>query len=352
MEKKNGIYAETRTKTNYKNYKDVCSALGEQEYKRGSKEKTEQIKRWEKDYNMFKRADNSFTCINTDFKPIKVKDKEANFLENSIQVGNHSVYFGRYKYTPEYIPNIDEVFLNYLHNAAYETNTQYVNEFWSECILSKIVDNPERKSPKTTKELSQDEKIYFFARDLFNSCRYDFFDAMYNRNSQYIKRTIRYIGMDYKEIDAEIYENARKKSLEILQPANKDRLRESEVEEIRKKTSDILEEQGYQRVLRKETRYSVLTKDIKQIPDDKTYIYTMTAVCEVMRYHMINKIRKCKNKVAIGRHTFDLKYRYYTMDADELTDVEKMIEESTVFLESSRMIPYTSVEDIPFENRD
>ena len=158
--------------------------------------------------------------------------------------------------------------------------------------------------------------------------------------------------MDYKEIDAEIYDDAKKKSLEVLQPANKDRLRESEVEEIRKKTSDILEEQGYQRVLRKETRHSVLEKDIKQIPDYKTYIYTMTAVCEVMRYHMLNKIRGYKNKVGVGKYTFDMKYRYYTMNAEELTDVEKMIEESTVFLASGSLIPYTSVEDIPFENRD
>ncbi len=350
MEKKSGIYAETRTKTNYKNYKEVCKALGETEYKRGSKEKIEQIKRWEKDYNMFKRADNSFTCINTDFKSQKVKDKEANFLANSIQVDNHAVYFGRYKYTPEYIPNIDEVFLNYLHNAAYETNTQYVNKFWSECILSIIVDNPERKSPKTTKELSQDEKIYFFARDLFNSCRYDFFDAMYNRNIQYINRAIRYIGMDYKEIDAEIYEDAWGKSLEILKTPQKDMLRD--YEKVRTKASDILEEQGYQRVLKKETRYYVSAKDIKQITDDKTYIYTMTYVCEVMRYHMLNKIRKYKNKVSVGKHTFDMKYRYYTMNAQELTDVEKMIEENTVFLASDSMIPYTSVEDIPFENRD
>ena len=188
MEKRNGIYAETRTKTNYKNYKDVCSALGEQEYKRGSKEKAEQIKRWEKDYNMFKRADNSFTCINTDFKSQKLKDKEANFLANSVQVENHTVYFGRYKYTPQYIPDIDSVFLNYLYSSAYDTNTRYVNEFWSECILSMIVDNPERKSPSNTSQLSKEEKTYFFARDLFNSCRYDFFDAMCNRNNQYIKK--------------------------------------------------------------------------------------------------------------------------------------------------------------------
>lgn len=201
MNPKNVIYNETRTKTNYKNYKDVCKALGEQEYKRGSIEKTEQIARWEKDKNIFKRADNSFTCINPDFKPQKVRDKEANYLKNSIQVDNHPVYFGRYKYTPQYIPNIDEVFLNYLHKAEYETNTQYVAEFWNNCILSKIVDNPERKSPKTTKQLSKEDKIYFFARDLFNGCRYDFFKAMLNRNRQYIEQTIRFIGRDYKEID-------------------------------------------------------------------------------------------------------------------------------------------------------
>lgn len=348
----NSIYAKNRTKTNYKNYKEVCKALNEPEHKRGSKEKAEQIARWEKDYNMFKRADNSFTCINAEFRTLKEIDKEANYLANSVQVDNHSVYFGRYKFSPKYIPDIDNVFLNYLYSSSYETNTMYVNEFWSECILSMMVDNPERKSPSNTNQLSKEEKTYFFARDLFNSCRFDFFDAMYNRNRQYINRTTRYIGMDYKEIDAEIYDDARKKSIEILEIPQKDLLKESENQRIREKTSDILEEQGYQRVLKKQTKYYVSKKDIEQIPDGKIHIHTMTAVCEVMRYHMLNKIKKFKSKVAIGKHTFDLKYRYYVMNAEELTAVEEMIAESTVFLASNSLSPYASVEDIPSENRN
>ena len=56
----NTIIPKTRRKVNFKNYKEVCKALKEQEYKRGSKEKEEQIKRWEKNLHIHKQKDNSF----------------------------------------------------------------------------------------------------------------------------------------------------------------------------------------------------------------------------------------------------------------------------------------------------
>ena len=83
----------TRKKVNFKNYKEVCKALKEQEYKRGSKEKKAQIKRWETNLHIHKKKDNSFTHINEEFKTkkqlnkietMKKKEEKLNMLKIKI----------------------------------------------------------------------------------------------------------------------------------------------------------------------------------------------------------------------------------------------------------------------------
>lgn len=68
----------TRTKVNFKTYKIVCQKLNEEIYKRNSIEKEEQLKRWEIEHNIFKKKDNSFTCINKEFETKKqIQKREA-----------------------------------------------------------------------------------------------------------------------------------------------------------------------------------------------------------------------------------------------------------------------------------
>ena len=322
-----------RTKVNYGTYKETCSKLNEPEYKRGSKEKEEQIKRWETDKHIFKKSDNTFTQINADFKRQKEIDKEKREKKNTISVGNHTVFLGQGKYKLEKFINMEKLFLDFIYNSEARTKNGYINDFYSNCYLFNAMKDEDfkqkvnsSKSKQTAWNLFYEKSKYVF-NQLLKSCKdgLSVWMAYYDNNNQ--------------ELDFDACELAWRFAVEELGFKYIDFL--TRIEELYDKVNEILVDNDINPIRRKETKYSVTdVKYYKNKGGNPFYLTDITALYEIIKLEVIRKIRK--RSVVIGRSNDSRK-----LTAAEYKEAKAFIEEYVCYYDIVNGDKYYSVEDIP-----
>lgn len=336
------IFAENRKKTNLGFYKEVCILLEEQEFKKNSLEKEEQLKRWESEESIFKNKDNSFTYINKNFKSLREIDAQKSI----VQVENHEVFIGRGKFSSKKIKNINTVFLDYIQNSNFSVLNKYIIGFWKDSPMCELVKEIEQEKLKN-KDICDDyeKKINCFVCDLFKSKAYDFFTFLLNKNREYITEDIYFVDGFDKKLDFEICSNAKKQACEELKISSKDKLKCSK--SIDNRANKILREKGEKEFFKKKTIYSIKDADSVKEISSYDYVYTMTLIYEVMRNYILRVIDEYKKEIALGTKTFDLKYAYYKMSREELSEAGRIIERKLIFVDLHECAVYRTIEDIP-----
>ncbi len=322
-----------RKKVNYKNYKDACKELNEPEYKRGSREKEKQIKRWETELNIHKKSDNSFTQINADFKEKKKIDRENREKQNTISVGNHTVFLGQGKYKLEKFINMEKLFLDFIYSSKAKTKNGYINDFYSNCYLFNVMGDEDFKQEVNSSKSKQIawnlfyEKSKYVFNQLLKSCKdgLSVWMAYYDNNNQ--------------ELDFDACELAWKFAVEELGFKYIDFL--TRIEELYDKVNEILVDNDINPIRRKETKYSVTDeKYYKNKGGNPFYLTDITALYEIIKLEVIRKLRK--RSVALGRSNYSRK-----LTAAEYKEAKAFIEEYVCYYDIVNGDKYYSVEDIP-----
>lgn len=329
-----------RTKINFKNYKDACEKLKEQEYKRGSKEKAEQIKRWETEKHIFKQKDNSFTYINTGFINKKETKKKNNRDEKTLIVNNHSVFLGKGKYKFKEFDNMKDVFLNFIDTFKATTKKQYIEDFFSDCYLSRIMSDDE------TKKVITDSKSKSIAVEIFkDECRY-VFNQFLKEIRYYIDSWITYYDSDNEEVNYVMCEAANRQAIDELNFRYFDY--KTRVNELYAKINDILMDYGLNPVVKKETIYFIhdYMHDFVSETNEQQKIIEMTRLYEIIKCVVIAKLRAKERKAAIG----EVRVKKYELTTQEYLEAEEFINTSVCYTNSHTGELYYSIEDIS-ENR-
>lgn len=323
-----------RTKVNYGTYKETCSKLNEPEYKRGSKEKEEQIKRWETDKHIFKKSDNTFTQINADFKRQKEIDKEKREKKNTISVGNHTVFLGQGKYKFEKFINMEKLFLEFISSSEAKTKTWYIKDFYSDCYLFKAIEDANFKQEVTN---SKSKRI---ALDVFNDeCRY-VFNQFLKTCKNVLEEFITYYDDDNEIIDFVACEVAWKFAVKELNFGFFDY--KTRIEELYAKINEILVDNELNAISRRETKYSVIDESYyKNNGDNCSYITDITNLYEIIKLVVIKKLRKRSVAIGVPRNIS------HNLTPAEYKEAKAFIEEYVCYYDTYSQEKYYSVEDIP-----
>ena len=322
-----------RTKVNYGTYKETCAKLNEPEYKRGSKEKTEQIKRWEKEKHIFKKSDNSFTKINEDFKNKKQVRKGKTEQNGTVLIDNHEVFLGRGKYKFERFENMENLFLDFITSSEAKTKTWYIKDFYSDCYLFKAIEDAIFKQEVTN---SKSKRI---AWDVFNDeCRY-VFNQFLKTCKNVLEEFITYYDDNNEVIDFVACEVAWKFAVKELNFGFFDY--KTRIEDLYAKINEILVDNELNAISRRETKYSVIDENYyKNKGDNCSYITDITNLYEIIKLVAIKKLRKRSVAIGIPRNIS------HNLTPAEYKEAKAFIEEYVCYYDSYLQEKYYSVEDI------
>lgn len=331
----------SRTKVKYGTYKETCEKLKEPVYKRGSKEKEEQIRRWEKEKHIFKKSDNSFTKINEDFKDKKKIAQEEGERKNTISVGNHTVFLGHGKYKLEKFINMEKLFLDFIYNSEAKTKNGYINDFYSNCYLFNAIEDDSfkqevenSKAKRIAWNLFYEKSKYVF-NQLLKSCKdgLDVWMAYYDSNNN--------------KLDFDACELAWKIAVDELGFKYMDFI--TRIEELYDKVNEILIDNDLNPIRRKETKYTVTDENYYENKSDNPYYLTdITSLYEIIKLEVIRKLRK--RSVAFGKPRNISR----NLTLAEYKEAKAFIEEYVCYHDVVSGCKYYSVEDIPetyFEKR-
>lgn len=332
MEQNTNENTYNRRKVNYKNYKDLCEKEKLTFYPRGA-ERNKQIKELEVTRNIFKKADNSFTKINEEYKNSK-KTRHDNYEEeNTITVGNHSVYLGTRKYYFDRFKNMKALFLDFILNADenIKSKSAYVNRFFSSCYCFFCLSN---------ENFNKDIKRNKGKRIAFKKI----VDEFYTIFNQFLKLTefnvnqiSYYIGYDNEILDSEICQIAEKEvyasgEVKWYDDNNK------RYEEINK----LLNKWEEPQISYKFTKYYVY-KELED-SEDKCIYYKldMTRLYEILRYKVINDLDKITQRVRLGYKNV----KDYELNEKQFKVAKAFVEEFVCYYDEWNKTKHYSEEDI------
>lgn len=331
----------SRTKVKYGTYKETCEKLKEPVYKRGSKEKEAQIKRWENELSIYKKSDNSFTKINAKFKCKKEINKAANEKKGIITVGNHTVFLGQGKYRFDRFNNMEQLFLDFIYTSDAKTKNGYINDFFSNCYLFNAI------KEDGFKQEVENSKAKRIAWNLF----YEKSKYVFNQFLKYCKDGLdvwmAYYDSGNNELDFDACEFAWKIAVEELGFKYMDFI--TRIEELYEKVNEILIDSDLNPIRRKETKYSVTDINyFKNKGDNPYYLTDITSLYEIIKLEVIRKLRK--RSVAFGKPRNISR----NLTLAEYKEAKAFIEEYVCYHDVVSGCKYYSVEDIPetyFEKR-
>lgn len=323
-----------RTKVKLGTYKETCDKLKEPTYKRGSKGKEEQIKRWEKELSIYKQKDNSFTYINKDFKDKKKIRSESKEKEGTVIIGNHSVFLGQGKYKFDRFNNMRGLFLDFISSSEARTKTGYIKDFYSDCYLSKAIEDVNFKQEVTN---SKSKRI---ALDVFNDeCRY-VFNQFLKTCKNVLEEFITYYDDENEIIDFVACEVAWKFAVKELDFKYFDY--KTRIEELYAKINEILVDSELNPIRRRETKYSVVDECYcKKKGDNCSYITDITNLYEIIKLVVIKKLRKRSVAIGVPRNII------HNLTPAEYKEAKAFIEEYVCYYDIANGAKYYSVEDIP-----
>lgn len=325
-----------RRKVNYKNYKDACKGMGEPEYKRGSKEKAEQIKRWEAEVNLFKQKDNSFTYINPDFESKQGRVKKKKEEEKTMLIDNHTVFLGWGKYKFEKFKNMKEVFLNYIYLSDANSKGRYINEFYENCYLLKANNESDFHQEVTS------SKAKTMAWDIFYSeCRY-VFDQFLKYCKEELETFITYYDKKNRCLDYDACEFARIIAIQELDFKYKDY--KTRIEELYNKINEILMDNALKPINRKETIYCVTDEEYHNKECD--YLTDIVSLFEIIKFVVRKKIGKHAVALGVPRNM------QYDLFPEEYKEALHFIDEYICYYDANTGKKYYSVEDITKTDSD